>query len=274
MKLLLNIAFFISFNALAIPTAPHRDIHQRVTSHKALLKYDFEGIIKLSNCSGSLVAFKGSPDTQKAIVMTNAHCLPFAKHDQVYVNYPYLRNFTVFDRSMKLHPLKTEKVLYATMLETDVAFLETDKTYGEIWREYKVRPLIIDDFPAPLGTRLDVVSGYWEEVTSCEAEAIIPELREHHWRWFDAIRYAGDCKTRGGFSGSPVIIQHTRTIMGVHNTGNNGKRDCSNMNPCEWGEQESMPLFRRYAQQVYQVYTCLNKRMEIDTQVPGCLLPK
>jgi hypothetical protein len=273
MRLLAAITLLLSFNALAVRPAPERD-HTQLLGTKNLRRYNFEGIIKLPNCSGSLVTFKGMPTNARALAMTNAHCLPFAKHDQVYVNYPFARNFSVFDRHGKLHPLKSDKVIYATMIDTDLAFLETDKTYAQIEREYGIQPLMIDDLPAPAGTPLDVVSGYWEEVTSCFAEAIIPELREHHWIWRESIRYSSECMTRGGFSGSPVIIQNTRIVMGVHNTGNNGRRDCSDMNPCEWGNQENMPLRRRYAQQVYPAYSCLNKAMQIDLRVAGCTLPK
>ena len=37
--------------------------------------YDFNGIIKLSNCSGSVIKLSGMPMAAKAIAMTNGHCL-------------------------------------------------------------------------------------------------------------------------------------------------------------------------------------------------------
>jgi hypothetical protein len=273
MKFLATLIIFLSFNALAVRPAPERD-HTLRLSNKNLRPLNFEGIIKLSNCSGSLVILKGASQDSKAIAMTNAHCLPFAKHDQVYVNYPYQRSFSVFDGQGKLHPLNSHRVLYATMIETDLALLETDKTYAEIERAFNLRPLVIDDILAPVGTPIDVVSGYWETVTSCQAEEIIPILKEHHWTWHNSIRYSVGCMTKGGFSGSPVIIQNTRIVTGIHNTGNNGRRDCSEMNPCEWGNQDHMPLKRRYAQQVHKVYNCLDQAMQLDLSISACKLPK
>lgn len=269
------LASAISFSAFALPTIPSLNPHKRLTTFEDFrgLETDFEGIVKLSNCSGSLVSFKGMPKTKKAVVMTNGHCIKFMAPGVFVSQQPMSRSVSVFDASMKLHPLDVTKIIYATMTDTDVAFYEVSKTYQEIEDQFQVEALTLEDHLTDVGIKLDVISGYWEEVTSCEAEAIVPLLKEGNWLWKNSVRYSKTCMTRGGFSGSPVIESGTRSIVGIHNTGNNGKTDCSENNPCEVSNRE-VETFRRYAQQTYLVYSCLTENFEIDLKVPGCNLPK
>lgn len=267
-----------SATAFAIPQAPKLlNPLVRSTSGEAVDPTLFEGIVKFSNCSGSVVSFKGAPLANKAIVMTNGHCHPKLKLNEVIINKPATGRVSVFDASMKLHKLNLVKTIYASMNQTDVTFYEADKTYKEILEQYDVEALELDNSITAIPESIHVISGYWEILTSCEAEAIVPFLKEDKWTWVNSIRYSKDCMTKGGYSGSPVIAQNTRTVVGIHNTGNNGKFDCSDMNPCEQNEAGEV-IFnipnRRYAQQVFQFYKCLNEKHEIDVTVAGCDVAK
>jgi V8-like Glu-specific endopeptidase len=278
--LLASVMFLSAASAFAVRTAPSiNPLEKRTQSYKSFSNINFEGIVKLSNCSGSLVAFKGAPKTNKAIVMTNGHCLPVTGPRQVIVNKPTKPDAHVglFDANKKLNKLPLTRVIYATMDSTDVTFFEASMTYAEIEEKFNTEALVLNDELVRLGTNIEVVSGYWEISTICEAEAIAPVLREDVFVWKNAIRYSSKCMTKGGYSGSPVIEVNTRTIVGLHNTGNNGKLDCSDMNPCEQDESGTLifrEINRRYAQQVFQFYGCLNKKYEIDLSVRGCAVPK
>jgi len=278
--LLASVMFLSAASAFAVRTAPSiNPLEKRTQSYKSFSNINFEGIVKLSNCSGSLVAFKGAPKTNKAIVMTNGHCLPVTGPRQVIVNKPTKPDAHVglFDANKKLNKLPLTRVIYATMDSTDVTFFEASMTYAEIEEKFNTEALVLNDELVRLGTNIEVVSGYWEISTICEAEAIAPVLREDVFVWKNAIRYSSKCMTKGGYSGSPVIEVNTRTVVGLHNTGNNGKLDCSDMNPCEQDESGTLifrEINRRYAQQVFQFYGCLNKKYEIDLSVRGCAVPK
>lgn len=281
MKFFMVAVMFLSVNsAFATRQAPLiNPLEARTELFPLISNIDFEGIVKLSNCSGSLVTFKGAPKTNKAIVMTNGHCLPITSPRQVIVNKPTKENAYVglFDANRKLNKLPLSRVIYATMDSTDVAFYETTMTYAEIERKFNTEALVLNDEIVRLGTPIEVISGYWEISTLCEAEAIAPVLREGEFSWRNAIRYSSKCMTKGGYSGSPVVEVNTRTVVGLHNTGNNGKLDCSDMNPCEQdlsGRLIFRELNRRYAQQVFQFYNCLNVKYEIDIEVEGCSVPK
>lgn len=211
--------------------------------------------------------------------MTNGHCLPITAPGQVIVNKPTKPDALVglFDANKKLNRLPLTRVIYATMDDTDVTFYEASMTYAEIEKQFDTEAFTLNDEMVRMGTNIEVVSGYWEISTICEAEAIAPILREDVYIWKNAIRYSSKCMTKGGYSGSPVVELNTRTVVGLHNTGNNGKLDCSDMNPCEQdlsGVLIFRELNRRYAQQVFQFYGCLNGKYEIDLKVKGCSVPK
>lgn len=281
MKLLISaVILMTSVSAFAVRQAPAvNPLVARSTSLKSAAAIDFEGIVKLSGCSGSLITFKGAPKSNKAIVMTNGHCLPINSPKQVVVNLAVKPNSFVglFDANKKLNKLPLARVIYATMADTDVTFYESTMTYAEVESQFNTEAFTLNDELVRLGTKIEVVSGYWEISTICEAEAIAPILREDVFIWKNAIRYSNKCMTKGGYSGSPVVELNTRTVVGLHNTGNNGKLDCSDSNPCEQDESGVLifrELNRRYAQQVYQFYGCLNNKYEIDLKVQGCSVPK
>lgn len=281
MKFLLAVVMSLSAaSAFAVKQAPYANpLVVRFPSLKSAAAIDFEGIVKLSGCSGSLVTFKGAPKSNKGIVMTNGHCLPINAPGQVVTNLALKPNTSVglFDGNKKLNKLPLTRVIYATMTDTDVTFYESSLTYAEIEKQFNTEAFVLNDELVRLGTNIEVVSGYWEISTICEAEAIAPILREDVFIWKNAIRYSSKCMTKGGYSGSPVVELNTRTVVGLHNTGNNGKLDCSENNPCEQDEAGVLifrELNRRYAQQVFQFYGCLNSKYEIDVKVQGCSAPK
>jgi len=100
--------FFISVFALILgmqTTAHALPIHSTVKQEEMSFlssmsdAYDFEGIVKLDNCSGSLVRFEHSKDSDLAMVMSNGHCVStgpfggFIKPGQALVNKPAKRAF-------------------------------------------------------------------------------------------------------------------------------------------------------------------------------------
>ena len=104
MKTLVALALTVSTaTAFALPRAPHDALKVNLKSNTDNRAYDFEGIVKLSNCSGSLVQFSGQPDTAKAVVMTNGHCIQkpggFLEPGEVWVNRP-------MNRAMKMRSKK------------------------------------------------------------------------------------------------------------------------------------------------------------------------
>lgn len=270
-----------SVSAFAFPVAPHDALKVNFKSKTlASSEYDFEGIVKLSNCSGSLVQLAGQPDTAKGIVMTNGHCIQkpggYLNPGEVWTNRPINRAMKIFDKNMKLSPINATKILYATMTNTDVAFYELAETYKDIETKFKVRPYQLDmDRPAT-GTSIELISGYWDRGWKCDIDGFVFKMREGNWTFTDSIRYTATCDTMGGTSGSPLIALGTKTVIGINNTSNESGETCTLNNPCEVDEAGTVVVRAgvRYGQQTFNVYTCLTPDFQFDLNRRGCTLPK
>lgn len=282
MKALATIALtLISATAFALPRAPHDALKVNLKSNPILAaEYDFEGIVKLSNCSGSIVQFAGQPDTAKAVVMTNGHCIQkpggYLNPGEVWVNRPINRAMKVFDSKMKLFPINATKILYATMTNTDIAFYELAETYADIESRFNVRPYELDTNRPVVGTSLELISGYWDRGWTCDIDGFVFKIKEGAWTFTDSIRYTPSCDTMGGTSGSPLIARGTKTVIGINNTSNESGETCTLNNPCEVDEAGNVVATKgvRYGQQSYNVYTCLTPDFRFELSRRGCTLPK
>lgn len=270
----------VSVSAFALPRAPFDALQVHNKMNPILSRdYDFEGIVKLSNCSGSLVTFAGQPDTAKGIVMTNGHCIQkpggYLNPGEVWVNRPINRAMKIFDRNMKLSPINATKILYATMTDTDVAFYELAETYQDIEARFNVRPYMMDGHHPVAGLSIEIISGYWDRGYSCDIDGFVYKIREGQWSWTDSIRYTEGCDTIGGTSGSPIIQRGTKTVVGINNTHNEKGERCTIDNPCEEDESGNVTVRRdvRYGQQTFNVYSCLSADFRFDLNRRGCSLP-
>lgn len=243
-------------------------------------EYDFEGIVKLSNCSGSLIAFNGQSLDSKAIVMTNGHCISapggFLKPGEVWTNRSVSRSMKIFDARKKLHTINATKILYATMTNTDVAYYELNESYNQIFTRTKVRPFLLDSVRPLAGISIDIISGYWDRGYSCEIDGFVFAMKEDAWTFKDSVRYTQGCDTIGGTSGSPIIARGERRVVAINNTSNESGRRCTMNNPCEIDEAGQITVRRgvRYGQQTYQTYSCLTPDFRIDVNLAGCELPR
>lgn len=237
--------------------------------------YDFEGIVRLNNCSGSLVIFEGAPKSMKAIVMTNGHCIPGMVDAGEYTyNESSSRRFELFKTLKKSYRLKAEKLLYATMTGTDVAFYQVRKTYQEIEDQFQIRPLLLSARRPQEGIAIEVISGYWKRGYSCDLDSFIYKMLEADWTFTDSIKYTRTCDTIAGTSGSPIVETGKRLAIGINNTGNESGRLCTMNNPCEVDQAGEQTADRgaSYGQQTYIVYSCLDKNFKIDLGLANCKL--
>lgn len=282
LTLLLSLTAMTS--AYAFPRAPHDAL--KVTNPVQFTddqtNYDFEGIVKLSNCSGSLIRFSGQPMTAKALVLTNGHCYsngPFGgmlKPGEVVTNVAVKRSMKIFDKQMKLFPITTTRVVYAAMTDTDITVYELSQTYKEIQSKFNIGSFDLDTVRPSLGTNIDIVSGYWDRGYACSIDAFIFNLKEGDWLFKDSIRYTDGCNTIGGTSGSPIISRGTRNVIAINNTANEDGQKCTVNNPCEVTQDGTITVLKnkKYGQQTYNIYSCLSPDFSINLNRAGCLLAK
>lgn len=239
--------------------------------------YDFEGIIALGNCSGSLVRFVDSQDDDPAVVLSNGHCVDLLDPGEVRLNQPDRRSFQVLSPdARKLGSVSATRLLYATMTGTDISLYELSKTYAAIQKEFDIQPLTLANTEPKVGTPIEVISGYWRRGYSCAIDRIVYELREGSWLMKNSVKYTDPgCEVVGGTSGSPVIASGSRTVVAVNNTGNEDGQACKLNNPCEV-DADGKISYRKgwsYGQQTYWVYGCRDKATgDIDLTLEGCQL--
>ena len=275
-KPLLAVLVFSTSSAYAIPG---KDAKLPQPPEAPLLEqsYDFSGIVSLASCSGSLVRFDDSLDTDKAMVLTNGHCVKFIPPGEVLYKQASRKNFGLLSaEGKKIATLRSTTLLYATMTKTDFALYELDSSFKEISDNYGIEALSLDRNIAAIGTKIEVISGYWKRGYSCEVETFSDYLQEGDWLFEQSLRYSRPgCEVIGGTSGSPVIAAGTRRVIAVNNTINERGQKCSLSNPCEIDELGNI-VFEKgygYAQQTSWVYTCRDNDGKLDLSLEGCLLP-
>ncbi len=241
--------------------------------------YDFEGIVALSNCSGSLVRFDDSNDEDQGLILTNGHCTgSLIDPGKVVVDQSSNRNFDVLNsQAKKIGTLHAERLLYGTMTRTDLSLYRVRETYAEIEKTLQTRALVLGRQSPEEGEAIEILSGYWKRGYACSIEHIVPTLQEGRWLFSESLRYSRPgCDTIGGTSGSPVLAAGTRTVVAVNNTGNDGGKACSVNNPCEL-EGEGKVIAQKgysYAQQTAWLYGCRNAEGGLDLKQSTCKLPK
>ncbi|MEU9355145.1 serine protease [Streptomyces griseoloalbus] len=240
---------------------------------------NFAGTVSLSNCSGSVVRMPGSAADDPALVLTNGHCLEsgFPAPGQVVVDQASSRTFGLLNSSgSKVATLRADRLLYATMTDTDAAVYRLGTTYAQIKSSYGIDPLTLADTRPQAGTAISVVSGYWKRIYSCSIDGFAYRMKEGDWTWKDSVRYTSACNTIGGTSGSPVVDDATRTVVAVNNTGNEDGERCTVNNPCEVDENGGVTVRQgiNYAQQTYQFPACFGVDNKLELSASGCVLPK
>ncbi|MFD0691118.1 S1 family peptidase [Actinomadura fibrosa] len=264
----------------AARAAPALQSGRRVPAgHGARDEVDFSGIVKLSNCSGSLVRGPRSLDTDAALVMTNGHCLETGMPEagQVIVDQPSTRTFTLLDPAGTgdLGTLRATRVEYATMTDTDVTVYRLDSTYAAVRARYGAPALSLSTAKPSDGTDIRIVSGYWRTIYGCKIDATVHRLREAEWTWKDSLRYAPECATVHGTSGSPVVDAGTHRVVGINNTGNDDGERCTMNNPCEVDGAGAVTVRRgvHYGQQTYLLARCLGEGNHVVLG-GSCALPE
>ncbi|MEV6166086.1 serine protease [Streptomyces sp. NPDC052052] len=245
----------------------------------AVAATSFAGTVALSNCSGSLVRMPNSQSTDPGLVMTNGHCLEtgFPSAGQVITNQSSTRSFTLLNASAgTAGTLKANKVVYATMTDTDVTLYQLTKTYAQIQQSTGIAPLTLSATHPVQGRAIDVVSGYWKRVYSCSVDGFAYRLKEGQWTFKDSVRYTSGCNVIGGTSGSPVIDTTTGQVTAINNTINESGESCTLDNPCEVDEQGTVTVHEGigYAQETYGIPACFTTGNVLDLSATGCTLPK
>ncbi|MEU2880033.1 serine protease [Streptomyces sp. NPDC007070] len=245
----------------------------------AVKAVDFAGTVSLSNCSGSVIRFPASTDSDPALVLSNGHCLEtgFPDPGEVITGQSSSRTFGLLNSAgNKVATLRANQVVYSTMTDTDVTIYRLTSTYAQIKNSYGISALTVSDTHPVAGTAIKVVSGYWKKIYSCNIDGFVYRLKEGGWTWKDSVRYTSACNTIGGTSGSPVVDTATGKVVAVNNTGNEDGQRCTENNPCEVDASGNVTVRQgiNYAEETYQIPACFTTGNKLNLNASGCVLPK
>jgi V8-like Glu-specific endopeptidase len=237
------------------------------------------GTVALSNCSGSVIRFPNSADSDPALVLSNGHCLEtgFPDPGEVIVGQSSSRTFGLLNSAgTRVATLRASKVAYSTMTDTDITIYQLTSTYATIKNSYGISALTVQDTHPVAGTAITVASGYWKRLYSCSVDGFVYRLKEGDWTWKDSVRYTSACQTIGGTSGSPVVDRSTGKVVAVNNTGNEDGERCTVNNPCEVDANGTVTVRQgiNYAEETYQIPACFTTGNKLDLSLSGCVLPK
>ena len=239
----------------------------------------FTGTARLPGCSGAVVRWPAALDTDRAVVLTNGHCVrhPFLGAREVLVDKERWTRVDLLDgRGDVARTVRGVRLQYASMYRTDVAILSLRETYADL-AEDGVTPFGLATEGPSRGERIRIPSGYWTEQRACATRGTAHRLHERAWDWWDSIRLPArdGCAIRGGYSGSPLVSRETGLVVGVANTGYVGGRRCID-SACE-EDREGRVVMRKdmnYGQQTAWLLGCLDGGRVLDLDVPGCRLAK
>jgi Zn-dependent metalloprotease len=231
--------------------------------------------IALSNCSASLVRYPSSVSTDRALMLTNGHCLPtMPTAGQVIQNQTVSRTGTLLKSDgTSAGTVTADKLIYATMTGTDISLYQLNETYGALNTRTGGSAITIADAKAATGTAFAIPSSYHKRIWDCTLNGFV-NLKEGQWTFTDSIRYDADCDTIPGTSGSPIVSKADGRIIGINNTGNEDGAMCTLNNPCEVAADGTTTAHQgqSYGQQTWWITTCLNGSRQVDLTVAGCKL--
>jgi hypothetical protein len=238
---------------------------------------DFTGIVALSNCSGSVVRTPNSLPSDPALVMSNGHCVRLLAAGEVLQNQASTRTFSLLNSSgtASIATLRANRLVYATMTNTDVSIYRLTSTYAQI-QQLGSRALDLSTAHPTVGESIRVVSGFHRAIYPCNIDAFAFRLREDRWTWLDSVRYTSACHTIPGTSGSPVLDTNTGRVVAINNTLNENGQRCTLDNPCEVDQAGNVTIHRDigYAQETYYIAPCFTTQSRLDLTRPGCQLPR
>ncbi|MEU5043371.1 S1 family peptidase [Streptomyces griseorubiginosus] len=260
-------------------TSATAGLSQLTSPSPSLKAVTLAGTVSLSNCSGSVIRFPSSLDTDPALVLSNGHCLTtgFPEPGEVLTNQTSSRTFGLLNSSgTRVATLRASKLAYGTMTDTDVSIYQLTSTYASIKSSYGISALTVQDTHPTAGTAITVASGYWKRLYSCNIDGFVYRLKEGDWTWKDSVRYTSACQTIGGTSGSPVIDQSTGKVVAVNNTGNEDGQRCTENNPCEVDANGNVTVREgiNYAQEIYNIPACFTTGNQLNLNASACTLPK
>ena len=242
--------------------------------------------VTVGNCSGALFTMPGMSDEDRALVITNGHCVGIGTFKGMYPADGELLLDHAVSSSLVLKKIESEsgerfsykKVVFATMTGVDLAVIQLDATIKKIKANgYRIYSLA-ETLPQ-LGMKLEFDSFYANVHSRCEVDKDVAMLKEAPWTWRNAWRMKSEqnCCYVEGQSGTAGIEPESGLIYALAQTVYEGGQSCSLDNPCEvdpeTGAISTGQPGQGYAVATASLYGCYNQESALfDFNLENCTL--
>ena len=258
---------------------PNTIIHDQKLQDRPASADELHNFAAASNCSAGYVDI-GRSKGGKAVILTNGHCVSSSLvARQALINLPTSKHFSIFLANGTSINVTATRLLYATLMDTDIAFYELKETNAELESKGLV-PFSLYQGRAPLGSAVRVTSGYWKETQECFLERRVFKLIEGFGSDIsdpsiatNSFALSKECEIRGGYSGTPVLDESTNTVIAIAFTMSEGNQACAERSPCE-EDFNGNRFYRKgvsYAARVDQIAGCVYGG-EFNLALPTCKL--
>lgn len=245
------------------------------------LKVPAQSNAQLGGCSGSVLRMPGMSGTDRALVLTNGHCLPleFPSRQKSSVakqvtDKKIYQDIFLYKSDLDLGArFSARRILYAAMLPRDLALIETEQSFDELSRlGYKTYAL--SPTPPKRGDVLSFHSLYMQRESLCEIEKAIPLLREEIFATKEVLRLksAPGCQLDHGNSGTTGIKGDLIYALAFTRYDGSGP-DCSLNNPCEGTQAQgkTAKVGQAYVYATDFLFVCYNEGLKkFDFAQPPC----
>ena len=225
-------------------------------------------------CSGIIFKMPNMTDDQKALVLTNGHCIGYGSYNrffpddrEIFINFniPISQTIILYSSDSEW-AFDYKKILFATTTAVDLAIIELETTYKTLKEKNYTVYSIARELPR-LGTIMEFYTYGHNKTDICEVDKIIPTLKEGAWTWNDSIRMKAneECRFISGQSGTAGIEPSSGLVYGLANTGYEGGTPCSFGNPCEVDKEiiSTGEIDQSYGVSVAPLYDCYDDNQAV-----------
>lgn len=223
---------------------------------------------ELGECTGTIFKMPGMSNSDKALLLTNAHCLPIqfptnkpsSATKELTLTQSFEKSFLYNSQFDLGNTFSTQRFIYATMSFRDVAIIELTRTYEDLTR-LKYQVFEIAETPPKSGEALAFHSFYKQSESLCQIEGSVPVLREAVFTLKNVLRLKQDskCQMEHGHSGTAGIKEQKIYAL-VFTRYDGTDKPCALNNPCEVSKAstKTAEVGQVYAFPTHFLHRCYN----------------
>lgn len=202
---------FLSEELYGLPYYKEAPASLVMTNKVETLEEVDDATLTFGGCGGISVINFNRQKTQKALLVSAAHCLRLNddQNNITVTNIEYTKS--VFQK----YDARSTRILYRSYLKNDILIMEIDKTYEEL----EDKGIYAYELASPdyyIGEEVTTIIRYTgrKNISDCTIKGALKQ-----WPTGLKDQIVTDCKGGPGSSGTPLVRKGTKEIIGVVHSG-------------------------------------------------------